>query len=673
MEGDTFLHKRDLDFIAQELASSELINNVIYDFFEHGIISERCMRNLLSLESTLINKGRRIVTLILGERTQNNQAKIAEVFYRNGFTSVADMFDPQFTSNMSTRDSNCNLNGDLHILPNLHNSASLPSLTITPHNPPSPDSTMSLDEDRSSNYCYNNLRINVTPSKRVYGGTNHKEIYKNESQPRGYVFLANTDKYINNSHTERVGSIKDVKNLKELFNQMGYLVEEHLNLGKGAFYKALEDFRDDERLSEVDSCIVVVMSHGQSAKEIITADNKYIRDEEIISYFTNIACPALSGKPKIFIFQYCRGTQFDVGFESFPVPMQVSNTVDQVRKSSTTDGVNFGETVKLATIPSCTDIYVVYASIEGHVAYLHEERGSWLIQSICVEFMENAHNTDFETLMKMVSRRIARDFSSQEGRKQQIERSIRGFDKHFYFNPQPLWNMDPFQPISSSLNNLQDLNYALPPEISSSINNLPGTPPHELRARVWEAESRSSTPDILSPYDIQNSGSGVWYRSRHSSGASLGSKDPCSHSPATTPLSGALKQRNIDSRRFSFGNAITENERMATSGESVNEVNSTMDEVDFMMDKITGTGEDFRKYRLFLSSRDKIERPSSFKRQLSAPTESEAMKKLNSLEQYLQINDLDEFLPHLNPVKEAINRKKQQAKKKKREINTPDF
>ncbi|KAB7496986.1 Caspase Dronc, partial [Armadillidium nasatum] len=436
-----------------------------------------------------------------------------------------------------------------------------------------------------------------------------------------------------------------------------------------AFYKALEDFRDDEKLSEVDSCIVVVMSHGQSAKEIITADNKYIRDEEIISYFTNIACPALSGKPKIFIFQYCRGTQYDVGYESSPVPMQVSNTVDLVRRSNTTDGVNFGETVKLATIPSCTDIYVVYASIEGHVAYLHPERGSWLIQSICAEFMDSAHNTDFETLMKMVSRRIARDFSSHEGRKQQIERSIRGFDKHFYFNPQPLWNMDLSESISSSLNNLQDLNYALPPEMSSSIiSNLPGTPPHELRARVWEAESRSSTPDILSPYDVQNSGSGVWYRSRHNSGASLGSKDP--YSPATTPLGGGLKQRHNDSRRFSFGNAITENERMSTNGESVNEVNSTMDEVDFQMDKITGTAEDFRNYRLLVLSRDKNERPSSFKRQLSAPTESEAMNKLNSLEQYLQINDMDEFLPHLNPVKEAINRRKQQAKKKKREISS---
>ncbi|KAB7496987.1 hypothetical protein Anas_09901, partial [Armadillidium nasatum] len=102
MEGDTFLHKRDLDFIAQELASSDVIDNVIYDFYEHGLISERCMRNLLTLESTLINKGRKIVTLILGERTRNNQGKIAEVFYKNGFISVADMFDPQFTSNMST-------------------------------------------------------------------------------------------------------------------------------------------------------------------------------------------------------------------------------------------------------------------------------------------------------------------------------------------------------------------------------------------------------------------------------------------------------------------------------------------------------------------------------------------------------------------------------------------
>lgn len=79
---------------------------------------------------------------------------------------------------------------------------------------------------------------------------------------------------------------------------------------------------------------------------------------------------------------------------------------------------------------------------------------------------------------------------------------------------------------------------------------------------------------------------------------------------------------------------------MPTNGEPVNEINSTMDEVDFQPFKITGTGEDFRKYRLWLASRDKIERPSSFKRQLSAPTESEAMNKIISLEQYLQVSVL---------------------------------
>lgn len=114
---------------------------------------------------------------------------------------------------------------------------------------------------------------------------------------------------------------------------------------------------------------------------------------------------------------------------------------------------------------------------------------------------------------------------------------------------------------SSSLN-LQDLNYALSPEMMSSLNShLSSTPPHERRARAWEAESRSSTPDVLSPFDLQHSGSGVWYRSRHSSGASLGSRDASPYSPAT-PLSGGLRQRHEDDpRRFSFGSAISENER----------------------------------------------------------------------------------------------------------------
>ena len=53
------------------------------------------------------------------------------------------------------------------------------------------------------------------------------------------------------------------------------------------------------------------MSHGKGGSQnegtlIYTSDGKFIASEEVISYFNNRGCPALIGKPKIFLFQFCR-------------------------------------------------------------------------------------------------------------------------------------------------------------------------------------------------------------------------------------------------------------------------------------------------------------------------------------------------------------------------------
>jgi len=77
-------------------------------------------------------------------------------------------------------------------------------------------------------------------------------------------------------------------------------------------------------LGKVDSCFVIVTSHGTEAQgskdkenntEIQGLDYSTVSKQEnyekvlcegIYDYFTAEACPQLAGKPKIFIFQVCR-------------------------------------------------------------------------------------------------------------------------------------------------------------------------------------------------------------------------------------------------------------------------------------------------------------------------------------------------------------------------------
>jgi hypothetical protein len=55
-----------------------------------------------------------------------------------------------------------------------------------------------------------------------------------------------------------------------------------------------------------DSCVVVVLSHGEY-EEIIGADDGRLSIHEFLSCLNARNAPLLAGKPKIFIIQACRG------------------------------------------------------------------------------------------------------------------------------------------------------------------------------------------------------------------------------------------------------------------------------------------------------------------------------------------------------------------------------
>lgn len=89
------------------------------------------------------------------------------------------------------------------------------------------------------------------------------------------------------------------------------------------FYQEMKDkikeFSKRDELRKVDSCFVIVTSHGTKDKESNTeiqgtdyhsasrqTNYEKVLCTEVCDYFTTEACPQLAEKPKIFIFQLCR-------------------------------------------------------------------------------------------------------------------------------------------------------------------------------------------------------------------------------------------------------------------------------------------------------------------------------------------------------------------------------
>ncbi|XP_074060373.1 caspase-14 [Macrotis lagotis] len=170
----------------------------------------------------------------------------------------------------------------------------------------------------------------------------------------------------------RAGSETDVQALEQMYKALGFRSTVRRNLPAKGFWEELEKFRDDlEQMEEpVSCCFVVLMAHGEEGI-LLGVDGQTIKLEELFSMLTNKNSPALRGKPKVFIVQACRGDRTDTG--------EVVPPAETPEKS--------GETVLLSNeqlpkLPTFTDILHVFATVEGYIAYRHEEDGSFFIQTL---------------------------------------------------------------------------------------------------------------------------------------------------------------------------------------------------------------------------------------------------------------------------------------------------
>ena len=253
--------------------------------------------------------------------------------------------------------------------------------------------------------------------------------YKMESEPRGEMLIINNEHFQNEVQSRRYGSLEDVNNLEQLFNRLRFNVTVKNDLGHIDMRQEILRFTERIELNHVDMCTVAIMSHGIE-NSVLTTDGRSVECEWILEQFNNRHCPQLRGKPKLFIFQCCRGDEEDHGvmsnnnrgsFQS-PVESEVRPLTPATRQSIGSKDASW------------EDILVAYATIPGMVAYRNNMTGSWFIKCLCKVFDENAERLDIRDMLDIVTEKM-KEFQSEEGSKQSCEIVNRGFNKKLYFNP----------------------------------------------------------------------------------------------------------------------------------------------------------------------------------------------------------------------------------------------
>ena len=189
--------------------------------------------------------------------------------------------------------------------------------------------------------------------------------YEMNRNPRGKCIIVNNFQFgkRNIETLYRHGTHFDEDALETLFRGLSFDVETHRNLELHQLKKLVKEAAE-EKLEKSDAFFFIMMSHGADQDKLVCQDLRTVSVEDIMVEFTAEWCKTLAKKPKVFIFQACRGSHYEVRG-------QEGRGVDNILTDST---------LPRGTSPREADFLLAYATTPGYYSFRDPNNGSPFIQ-----------------------------------------------------------------------------------------------------------------------------------------------------------------------------------------------------------------------------------------------------------------------------------------------------
>lgn len=230
-----------------------------------------------------------------------------------------------------------------------------------------------------------------------YSSLSIEKRYTMDSKPRGAVLIINNKKF-EKDHRERPGTEQDCRKLKLLFEKLCFLVFVKEDLKRREILEECRTFAKKPILANVDCMVLAVLSHGTADSVICGTDGRGIHVlNEICPIFSAKECPYLSCKPKMYIFNACRGEKTGHSIPNLSLSVEIHK--DELQR----DGPNVaGET----EVQDTQDILLCYSTFPGYTSYRDPERGSWFIQEFVEVFQEQADEEHVMDMLTEINNRV---------------------------------------------------------------------------------------------------------------------------------------------------------------------------------------------------------------------------------------------------------------------------
>jgi len=196
----------------------------------------------------------------------------------------------------------------------------------------------------------------------------------------GHALIVNNEHF--NGMNPRDGTKVDGEILEKTLRCLGYTIHYKYDATIYDIHNLIRKLAEKTDHTNCNSFVMALMSHG--GEGFICSTDGRVEIEDLVDPFRGDNCPTLNGKPKIFIFQACRGHKHEVG---------LYNSLSCTDSTDTTDGLVAEETLNgrtvyvdlgvKPTIPAGADFLFCYSVANGFYSHRDTRDGSWYIQDLC--------------------------------------------------------------------------------------------------------------------------------------------------------------------------------------------------------------------------------------------------------------------------------------------------
>ena len=219
------------------------------------------------------------------------------------------------------------------------------------------------------------------------------------ARPRGITVIINNASFAHHpthgQQSPRHGSEEDVRQVEELFTALDFTVQTKRNLSKLQLLNELDNVNRQDHGS-YDCFVLWFMSHGKSG-EVFCSDGSTIPILVLHDMFSG--CHTLSGKPKLFFIQACRGEDedegvtacSDTGISSYG---HVNSPFDSVKNPA-------------SRVPTHADFLYAFSTVDDYVSYRYESLGSHYVRGLVEAFRERALYDHLLDILTVVNQKVS--------------------------------------------------------------------------------------------------------------------------------------------------------------------------------------------------------------------------------------------------------------------------